>query len=79
MHFFFMPILFDVRAIEPGKDIPVDVPHIIASRVIPVVVEFSAGSPFAGEMFTTAAVRHPPHRQQPHPLDPCQGRVFQKR
>ncbi len=79
MQFLFVPIEFEIRALDAGEDIPVDVADVVAGGIVAEVVELGAGPPLAREMFAATAIGQPAGRQQPHPLDPRKGAVVEQR
>ena len=79
VHFFFVAIQLQVRTLNAGEDVPVDVTDIVPRRVIAVVVKLGAGSPFASEMFSSAPIGQPTTGQYSQSLDPRQRRVIEQR
>ena len=59
MHFFFVLKLLDIRTTQASKNVPVDVPQIVARRIISEVRKVRAAAALARQVLAPTAIGQP--------------------
>ena len=79
MHFLLHVELLQVRAVNPGEDVPIDKTNVVPWRVIAKVAKLGAGAALSCEMLPSRPVRKATRGIKPQPREAVEVPVSEQR